>query len=377
MDDATSQPRTCKVCGGPLRVNNTYDICSDPLKPECQQARERERRKRRLGDDAPDRHCRVCGARLRSDNTIDVCSGSNSTPECKRERKNLERAALGLPPYEPAEDVTEVRAGDTFGFWTVIEGGRGVVNYVPCRCACGTERNVTIARLTEGRSTSCGTECTARRAANPYLRAGEIYGRLTVLEPALRSRDLVLCRCECGNETEKRAGLVKNGHTTSCRCRMGKFTHGLSRHPLWGTWDGIRDRCNNPASIGYERYGSCGITLCAGWTGAPDGFLAFVADMGERPDGMTVDRQDPEGGYWCGHCAECISLGRPANCRWATKETQARNKRRVGKLVQQRNAALAQAEAALAEVERLNQLLARAPRKRPAPGSAGAHDSLF
>lgn len=370
MDDGTSGSRTCKICGDPIRVNNTYGICSDLLKPECQAARLRERGRRNHGD-GPDRHCKACGRLLRFDNTTGICSGSKATPECNRARKNLERAAMGLPPSEPAKDITEVHAGDTFGLWTVQEDGRGVVNYVLCHCACGTKRAIMIARLTEGRSSSCGTECNARRSANPYLREGDVYGRLTVLETALRSNDRILCRCECGNETRKHAGLVKNGHTASCRCRMGKFTHGLSRHPLWGTWDGIRDRCTNPRARGYESYGACGIAPCAGWTGTPEGFLSFVADMGERPEGMTVDRIDPEGGYWCGHCDECVRLGRPANCRWATDEQQSRNKRRVGKLMRQR-------DDALAEVDRLNLLLAPSPRKhgKTTPGP-GMQDALF
>lgn len=376
MDKATPAPRTCRVCGDPIRVNNTYGICTDPQKPECQTVRLRERRERRRGT-APERQCRVCGAPLRFDNTTGICSGTNSTPDCNRERKNLERVAQGLPPFQPAEDIIQVRAGDTFGFWTVLEDGRGVVNYVPCRCACGTERNVTIARLTEGRSTSCGTECTARRAASPYLVPG-IYGQVEVLEPALRSRDLVKIHCNrCGRDTTKQAYLIKERGTQTCGCGKGKFTHGLSRHPLWSTWDGIRDRCTNPRTRGYESYGACGITPCAGWTGAPEGFLSFVADMGERPEGMTVDRRDPEGGYWCGHCDECVRLGRPANCRWATDEQQSRNKRRVGKLMRQRDAALADAERALAEVERLNRLLTGAPRKRGTPTVTTDQEALF
>lgn len=359
MDDGTSGPMVCSICGDSLRVNNTYGICSNWLRPECKKARLQERRKRNRGD-GPERNCKVCGRLLRFDNTTGICSGSKATPKCNRKRKNLERIAMGLPPIEVTAEVTEVHAGDPFGFWTVLEDGRGVVNYVPCRCKCGTERNVTIARLTEGKSSSCGRICPARRAASPYLAPGT-YGQLEVLEAALRSKDEVRVHCyKCGRNTTKQAFLIGQRISQTCGCGQGRWTHGLSRHPLYGTWNGMWDRCTKPNATNYDNYGGCGITPCAGWEGAPDGLLSFIADMGERPDGMTLDRIDPEGGYWCGHCAECVRLGRPANCRWATDAQQARNKRRVGKLTRQRNAALA-------ELARLSQESRTSPQRHRKP----------
>ena len=367
MDDGTSERRTCRVCGAPIRVNNTYGICTDAQKPECQKARLRERREGRRGV-APELQCRVCGAPLRFDNTTGICSGTNSTPECNRERKNLERVALGLPPYGPAEDVTEVRAGDTFGLWTVMEDGRGVVNYVQCRCECGTERPVTIARLTEGRSASCGAKCAARRAANPYLLPGT-YGKLEVLEAGLRSADEVRIHCyRCGRNTTKQAYLIKRGITTSCGCGKGK-THGMSRHPLYGTWNGMWDRCTKPGATGYDGYGGNGIKPCAGWEGAPAGLLNFIADMGERPKGMTLDRIDVEGGYWCGRCPECVSMKRPFNCRWATVAQQNKNKRSVVDLTNRLHAALA-------EMERRDGEQPPSRKRRP-PASGSDQGTLF
>lgn len=73
-------------------------------------------------------------------------------------------------------------------------------------------------------------------------------------------------------------------------------------------------RCLNPNSDNYRWYGGRGITICLEWI---DSFDAFLADMGERPTGMTLDRINPDGNY------------EPGNVRWATPKEQARNRRRA------------------------------------------------
>lgn len=77
----------------------------------------------------------------------------------------------------------------------------------------------------------------------------------------------------------------------------------------------MHQRCANPNARGYERYGGRGIAVCERWSG-PDGFPNFLADMGERPQGMTLDRIDNDGDY------------EPSNCRWATLGQQQHNTRR-------------------------------------------------
>ena len=89
-------------------------------------------------------------------------------------------------------------------------------------------------------------------------------------------------------------------------------THGRSQTPVYRVWTSARSRCRNVNDKEYPNYGGRGISFSAEW----DRFVQFLADMGERPDGMTLERKDNDQGY-------CKS-----NCRWATKREQQQNTRR-------------------------------------------------
>lgn len=141
---------------------------------------------------------------------------------------------------------------------------------------------------------------------------GTKWNRLTILEHLEGGK--CLCRCECGNETTPKLNDVTNEKTKSCGCiNTFRKTHGMSNTPVYRTWRAMRRRCNDPKFLRYEHYGGRGITVCEEWDNS---FESFYEYMGERPEGMTIDRIDVDGNY------------EPGNVRWANPTTQTRNQRR-------------------------------------------------
>ena len=153
--------------------------------------------------------------------------------------------------------------------------------------------------------------------------AGRTFGRLTVLRrDAGRAgvRAFWIVRCACGNERSVGGDSLTRGNTESCGClQVDRATQAATRHggyasPEHRSWQSMLERCRNPKSKTYAYYGGRGIIVCERWQGE-SGFENFVADMGPRPSGKTLERKDTNGNY------------DPENCKWATGIEQGRNQR--------------------------------------------------
>jgi hypothetical protein len=142
--------------------------------------------------------------------------------------------------------------------------------------------------------------------------SGQIFGRLTVIGRSTKANStgavFWCCRCECGTETETSGVNLRSGQTRSCGCLH--ITHGMTLSPEYRVWRSMHQRCSNPKHIRYQRYGGRGITVCDRW----GSFENFLADMGPRPTGLTLERKNNDQGY------------SPDNCKWATWSEQNRNK---------------------------------------------------
>lgn len=152
---------------------------------------------------------------------------------------------------------------------------------------------------------------------------GRKFGRLTVVARApAQNSGMQLCRCDCGKMVKTSTGSLRSGSTVSCGCRRREHwdsfgrTHGQSRTHTWWSWQSMISRCTIRRTASWRSYGGRGIRVCKRWCGK-NGFQNFLADMGKRPIGHTLDRKKVNGNYTS------------KNCRWATDLEQANNTTRT------------------------------------------------
>jgi len=168
------------------------------------------------------------------------------------------------------------------------------------------------------------------------LEFGQRFGRWTYqfdveskTTPGGVKKRQALFRCECGTVSIVDTNIVRSGQSQSCGClhrervgnrfrkhgATGSETRGTRHTRAYRSWSHMHDRVRNPNTWSFEHYGGRGIQVCERWSGR-DGFKAFLSDMGERPEGKTLDRfPDIDGDY------------EPGNCRWATHDQQMANRR--------------------------------------------------
>jgi hypothetical protein len=251
---------------------------------------------------------------------------NNQTKSCGCARADAQKARA--EKWTQEGKIVPVISGARFGKLVVVSDkpvGSGSRRKIRCLCDCGTECLVVVGSLRSSRGTrSCGCLVGETQREMHPIPVGERFGRLVIARDVERrtgNHRLVEAKCDCGKVAIVSINNLRSGHTSSCGCAKSDIgeklaTHGHTRkgafNRTYSIYRDMRTRCENPKYREFHLYGGRGITVCERWQ---QGYEFFLADMGERPPGMSLERERVNEGY------------SPDNCKWATDEEQANNKR--------------------------------------------------
>lgn len=217
------------------------------------------------------------------------------------------------------QQETRKMIGKKFGKWEVLnlikieKPGK----YYECICECGNIRIKAGTELRAGRGMQCA-DCQYSGMYNPQREIGKTYGKWTIIKFVDIHRKLMRFEtvCECGTKGLHIASELRSGKSKQCvTCHnrensKNNTKHGRHNDLVYKVWRSMKQRCENQNVLSYKRYGGRGIKVCEQW----NDFENFIRDMGERPEGMTLDRINNDGNY------------EPSNCRWVTHKENCNNR---------------------------------------------------
>lgn len=218
--------------------------------------------------------------------------------------------------------------GDQFGSLTVISGPRLKHIGGKSRCLYKAKCNCGAVKWLRKESLKVAVSCGCQNINIKTDLIGQRFGRLTILSsaPSINKKTHWNCVCECGQLVTTRADSLIEGNTQSCGClrinnhavKHGHNSKKRGRTRTYNAWSGLKQRCLDPSHRDAHNYSARGITVDPRWLQ----FENFLADVGECPEGMSIDRYpDNDGNY------------EPGNTRWATPKQQANNTRRTIKVL--------------------------------------------